>query len=157
MLLSGDHLVIPDCISFTSIPHTTRIFSDFLSYSSEIRKFFPTQPDAEHVAALAISVPRDLERQPRVAVVLEKQNRAWGASEATLINIQRLRAGAYVVVTGQQVGLFGGPLMSLFKIASALALAKQLERSGVDCVPVFWLATEDHDLDEVNQTLLLTH
>jgi len=157
MLLAGDDLVIPDCISFNAIPHTTRIFSDFLSYSPEIRKFFPTPPDAEHVAAFAKSVPRDLDRQSRVADALEKQNRAWGASEGTLRNIQRLREGAFAVVTGQQVGLFGGPLMSLFKIASALALAKQVQQSDVDCVPVFWLATEDHDLEEVNQALFLTH
>ncbi len=148
--------MIPDCISFTSIPHTTRIFTDFLSYSPEIRKFFPTAPDAEHVARAANSVPQDRERQARVANALEKQNRTWGASEATLRNIQRLRDGAFAVVTGQQVGLFGGPLMSLFKIASALALAGQFQKQGVDCVPVFWLATEDHDLDEVNQALLLT-
>jgi bacillithiol biosynthesis cysteine-adding enzyme BshC len=156
-LLSGDDGVIPDCISFNSVPHTTRIFSDFLSYSAAVRKFFPTQPDLEHVAAFAKSVPRDRERQARVADALEKQNRAWGASDATLRNIQRLRDGAYAVVTGQQVGLFGGPLMSLFKAASVLALARQVEQSGVECVPVFWMASEDHDLDEVNQALLLTH
>ena len=149
--------MIPDCISFNSIPHTTRIFSDFLSYSPEIRKFFPTPPDVEHVAAFAKSVPRDRERQARVADALEKQNRAWGASDSTLRNIQRLRDGAFAVVTGQQVGLFGGPLMSLFKAASVLALAGQLQNQGVDCVPVFWMATADHDLDEVNQALLLTH
>ncbi len=157
MLLSGDNRVIPDCISFNSIPHTTRIFTDFLSYSPEVRKFFPTPPDAEHINAFTGSVLRDRERQARVADALEKQNRSWGASEQTLRNIQRLRDGAFAVVTGQQVGLFGGPLMSLFKIASALALAKQVEQSGVECVPVFWLATEDHDLHEVNQALLLTH
>ncbi len=49
--LPGDNLVIPDCIPFSSIPHTTRIFSDFLSYYPEARKFFPIQPDAEHVIA----------------------------------------------------------------------------------------------------------
>ena len=157
MLLAGEALVIPDCISFNSIPHTTRIFSDFLSHSPAIRRFFPTPPDAEHVAAFAKAVPRDRERQSRVAGALEKQNRDWGASQGTLRNIERLREGAFAVVTGQQVGLFGGPLMSLFKIASALALAKQVQQSGVDCVPVFWLATEDHDLDEVNQALLLAH
>jgi bacillithiol biosynthesis cysteine-adding enzyme BshC len=157
MLLAGDDLVIPDCISFNSIPHSTRIFGDFLSYSPEVREFFPTQPDTEHIVAFAKSVPRDLARQARVADALEKQNRAWGASEATLQNIQRLRDGAFAVVTGQQVGLFGGPLMSLFKIVSALALAKQVQQAGIDCVPVFWLATEDHDLDEVNQALFLAH
>ncbi len=157
MLSAGDDLVIPDCISFNCIPHTTRIFSDFLSYAPQIRKFFPTPPDAEHVVAFAKSVPQDRERQSRVADALENQNRAWGASQQTLRNIERLRKGAFAVVTGQQVGLFGGPLMSLLKVASALALAKQVQQSGVDCVPVFWLATEDHDLDEVNQVLFLTH
>jgi len=155
--LSGDRLVIPDCISFNAIPHTTRIFSDFLSYSPDVRKFFPTQPDAAHIAAWAKSVPRDLTRQARVADALVKQNRAWGASEATLRNLRRLRDGAFAVVTGQQVGLFGGPLLSLLKAASVLALAKQVEELGVECVPVFWLATEDHDLAEVNQALLLIH
>ena len=149
--------MIPDCISFGSIPHTTRIFSDFLSYSHEIPRFFPIQPDAAHIAALAKSMPRDLARQARVADALEKQNRAWGASEATLRNIQRLRDGAFAVVTGQQVGLFGGPLMSLFKAASVLALATEVQALGVDCVPVFWMASEDHDLNEVKQSLLLTH
>jgi bacillithiol synthase len=157
LLLSGDDRVIPDCISFNAIPHTTRIFSDFLSYSPAIRKFFPTQPDAEHIAAFAKSVPRDLARQAAVAEALEKQNRSWGASDATLRNIQRLREGAFAVVTGQQVGLFGGPLLALFKVASVIALAKRVEALGVECVPVFWLASEDHDLAEVNQSLLLTH
>ena len=155
--LSGDIGVIPDCISFSAIPHTTHIFSDFLSYSPEIRRFFPTQPDAGHIVAFANSASRDLERQAKVASALERQNRAWGAPEPTLNNIQRLRGGAFAVVTGQQVGLFGGPLLALFKAASVLSLAKQVEALGVQCVPVFWLASEDHDLAEMNQTLLLTH
>jgi len=156
LLFAGEDLVIPDCISFSAIPHTTRIFRDFLSYSPTIRKFFPTQPDLTHIAAFAKSVPRITGREAKVADALERQNRAWGASQATLRNIQRLRDGAFAVVTGQQVGLFGGPLLSLFKAASVLALAKQVEALGVECVPVFWLASEDHDLAEVNQTLLLT-
>jgi len=155
-LLSGDNGVIPDCISFEHVPHSTHIFRDFLSYSTDIRKFFPTPPDVAHIAAFAKSVPRDRERQSRVADILERQNRAWGASDATVRNINRLRDGAFAVVTGQQVGLFGGPLLSLFKAASVLALAKQVEALGVACIPVFWLASEDHDLAEVNQALLLT-
>ncbi len=154
--LSGDKGVIPDCISFEHVPHTTHIFRDFLSYFPAIRKFFPTPPDVAHIAAFAKPVPRDRERQSKVADVLERQNRAWGASDATVRNIHRLRDGAFAVVTGQQVGLFGGPLLSLFKAASVLALAKQVEALGVECVPVFWLASEDHDLAEVNQALLLT-
>jgi len=148
--------VIPDCISFDAIPHTTHIFSDFLSDAPQIRKFYPTPPDAQHIAAFAKSVERDRERQARVADVLERQNRAWAASAQTLRNIERLRNGAFAVVTGQQVGLFGGPLLALLKAASALALAKQVEELGVECVPIFWLASEDHDLAEVNQALLLS-
>jgi bacillithiol synthase len=154
--LSGDDLVIPDCISFNCIPHTTHIFRDHLSYSPEIRKFFPTPPDVPHIAAFANSVSRDPKRLARVADALERQNRSWETSQATLVNIQRLREGTFAVVTGQQVGLFGGPLLSLFKAASVLALAKQVAAHGVECVPVFWLASEDHDLAEVNQALLLT-
>ena len=148
--------MIPDCISFDAIPHTTHIFSDFLSDAPQIRKFYPTPPDAQHIAAFAKSVERDRERQARVADVLERQNRAWAASAQTLRNIERLRNGAFAVVTGQQVGLFGGPLLALLKAASALALAKQVEELGVECVPIFWLASEDHDLAEVNQALLLS-
>ena len=149
--------MIPDCIPFSSIPHTTRLFSDFLNYATEVRKFFPHPPDASQVAAQSAMVPHGTEINVRVADVLEKQNRAWGASEKTLNNIRRLREGAHAVVTGQQVGLFGGPLLSLFKAASVLALAKQVESAGVPCVPIFWMATEDHDLAEVNQALLLTN
>jgi bacillithiol biosynthesis cysteine-adding enzyme BshC len=154
-VLSGDDGVIPDCIPFSAIPHTTKLFSDFLSYSPDVRKFFPNPPDPTRVAARAAVVPHGTKIHAQVADALEKQNRAWGASEQTLINIQRLREGAHAVVTGQQVGLFGGPLLSLFKAASVLALAKQVRSAGVDCVPVFWMASEDHDLAEVNQALLL--
>jgi bacillithiol biosynthesis cysteine-adding enzyme BshC len=55
-----------------------------------------------------------------------------------------------MAVTGQQVGLFGGPLFSLFKALTAVKLAAEATAGGVECVPVFWLATEDHDLEEVN-------
>ncbi len=149
--------MIPDCIPFSSIPHTTKLFSDYLSQSPEIRKFYPHTSDVRHIASLASAVPSGTETHRRVADVLERQNRAWGASDAVLRNIQRLREGAHVVVTGQQVGLFGGPLLAFMKVASALALARQIEVSGVACVPVFWMASEDHDLAEVNQALLLTH
>ena len=142
--------MIPDCISFSAVPHTSRIFRDYLSYSPGVRKFYPTQPDAAHLAAFAKQVTQDRSRQAKVADALERQNRAWGASEATLRNIQRLRDGAFAIVSGQQVGLFGGPLLSLLKASSALALAKQVEALGVPCVPIFWMATEDHDLAEVN-------
>ena len=154
-MLAGDDGVTPDCIPFSAIPHTTRLFSDFLSYSSDLRRFFPNPPDPTRVASRAAVVAHGTKIHRQVADVLQKQNGVWGASEKTLENIRRLRDGAHAVVTGQQVGLFGGPVLSLFKAASVLSLAKQVESAGVNCVPVFWLASEDHDLAEVNQSLLL--
>ncbi len=147
--------MIPDCIPFSSIPHTTKLFSDYLSYAPELRPFYPQAPEAGLVASRAAAVAAGSPIHKEVADALERQNRAWGAGEKTLANIQRLREGAHAAVTGQQVGLFGGPLLSLLKAASVLALAKQVESAGVPCVPVFWMATEDHDLAEVNQALLL--
>jgi bacillithiol biosynthesis cysteine-adding enzyme BshC len=68
-----------------------------------------------------------------------------------LENIGRLKNGAFAAVTGQQVGLFGGPVFSFYKALSAVKLAEEATKAGVDCVPIFWLATQDHDLEEVNQ------
>ena len=149
--------MIPNCIPFSSVPHTSKLFSDYLSQASEIRKFYPHSSDSAHIASLARVVASGTEMHRRVADVLERQNCAWGASDAALRNIQRLRDGAHAIVTGQQVGLFGGPLLAFLKVASALALARRIEASGAPCVPVFWMASEDHDLVEVNQALLLTH
>ncbi len=85
-----------------------------------------------------------------VAAILERQNRAFGCAEPTLANIQRLsEAGTFAVVTGQQVGLFSGPAFTLYKALTTVRLAQSLSTQGIPCVPVFWLATEDHDLEEV--------
>jgi bacillithiol biosynthesis cysteine-adding enzyme BshC len=88
---------------------------------------------------------------------LLRQNQLFGAGPETLANIEKLRAGARAVITGQQVVLFGGPLLTLLKAATAISRAKEAERvSGIPHVPVFWMATEDHDLAEVDQAVLLT-
>ncbi len=101
------------------------------------------------------AVRYDLARRERVATVLERQNKLWGASAATLQNIARLRRGASAVVTGQQVGLFGGPLFSVFKALTTVKLAEQATSGGCESVPVFWLATTDHDLEEIRHVSVL--
>lgn len=71
-------------------------------------------------------------------------------------SIDRLARGAVVVLAGQQPALFGGPLYSTIKIAAAIALAERLTAAGRDAVPVFWNASEDHDLDEANRAYFLS-
>jgi bacillithiol synthase len=87
-----------------------------------------------------------------LAEALLAQASESGGSAAAIANIELLREGAAAVVTGQQVGLFGGPLLTLLKAATAIRKAKDAtEVSGRPHVPIFWLASEDHDLAEVDQ------
>ena len=145
-----------ECLPFTLIPHTTPLFTDLLYNYPKVSQFFPHSPDLAQWAKEAAGLIRyDSSRRQKVAAILERQNRSWGASAETLKNIERLRTGATCVVTGQQVGLFGGPLFSIFKALGAIRLAEKATELGVDCVPMFWLATEDHDLAEINHTTLL--
>jgi len=153
--LRGELSVKVECLPFSRIPHTTRLFLDFLSYSPQIQSFYPRSPSLAEWAQQETSDRRyDAVHRQRVSDALERQNRTWNASPKTLDNITRLRAGASAVVTGQQVGLFGGPLFSILKALSAVKLAVEATAAGVDSVPIFWLATTDHDLAEVNHTLL---
>ena len=145
-----------ECLPFTHIPHTTPLFSDLLYHYPKVRQFYPRSPDlAQWAKQEAHGIRHDPGRRQKVAAILERQNRAWGASPETLRNLERLRAGAASIVTGQQVGLFGGPLFAIFKALGAIRLAAQASELGVECVPVFWLATEDHDLAEINHATLL--
>ena len=144
-----------ECLSFSQIPHSTPLFTDFLSYSPNVQKFYPHSPFFNQwFKEEASQINYDSKRRPGVSSILKRQNQHWGASEKTLANIDRLRAGALAVVTGQQVGLFGGPVFAIYKALTAVKLADQATRAGIDCVPIFWLATEDHDLAEVNQVAI---
>jgi bacillithiol biosynthesis cysteine-adding enzyme BshC len=144
------------CYPFRQIPHTTQLFTDFLSWSPSIQPFYARSPHfSEWVKDETAAVSYDSARRARVADILERQNRAWDASPQTLDNIARLRGGASALVTGQQVGLFGGPLFSVFKALSTVKLAQEATAAGSDCVPVFWLATTDHDLDEISHVSIL--
>src|ERR1700728_2621754 len=86
--------------------------------------------------------------------LLEQQNRSFGAADPVFQNIERLRNGAGAVVTGQQVTLFGGPLFTILKAATAIRKAQDASIAGRPHVPIFWLATEDHDLAEANHVSL---
>jgi bacillithiol synthase len=142
------------CLPFSQIPHTTHLFTDFLSYSAQVRQFYPRSPYfaewMKEEATMLRGADYSTERRARVAAILQRQNQSWNASPQTIANLERLRHGASAVVTGQQVGLFGGPMFAIYKALTAVKLAEEATAAGVDAVPVFWLATYDHDLAEVN-------
>src|SRR5271170_5847498 len=149
--MSGEPAVKAQCLPFTQIPHTTRLFTDLLAYSPSVQPFYPHSPHfSEWFKAQASALQYDSLRRERVSTILERQNKAWGASPRTLANLSRLRAGAAAIVTGQQVGLFGGPMFAVYKALTAVKLAEESTNAGVDAVPIFLPATSDHDLAEVN-------
>jgi bacillithiol synthase len=140
-----------ECLPFSSIPHTTRLFQDYLHNFDRVKQFY-ARPPLRHDwwADETRKIEYPAERRQAVASILERQNRAFGAGETTMVNIERLRDGAAAVVTGQQVGLFGGPTFCVLKALTAVMTA---EKAGA--VPMFWLATEDHDLEEINTVNLV--
>src|SRR5579859_657966 len=149
--VSGELLVKAQCLPFSQVPHTTRLFAEFLAYTPQVQPFYPRSPlFTEWLKAEAKNISYDPTRRERVAAILERQNKSWNVSEKTLANLERLRKGALAIVTGQQVGLFGGPMFAIYKALTAVKLAEEATAAGVDAVPVFWLATYDHDLAEVN-------
>jgi bacillithiol biosynthesis cysteine-adding enzyme BshC len=153
--LSGEPAVKAQCLPFTQIPHSTRLFTDFLAYSPSVRPFYPHSPHfSEWSRAESSALQYDSAHRERVSKILERQNKSWDASPQTLDNLKRLRHGAAAIVTGQQVGLFGGPTFAIYKALTAVKLAEEATAAGIDSVPVFWLATSDHDLTEVNHVAL---
>jgi bacillithiol biosynthesis cysteine-adding enzyme BshC len=149
--MSREPPVKAHCLPFSQIPHTTHLFTDFLAYSPQVQPFYPHSPHfPEWLKEEASALQYDSTRRDRVSAILERQNRSWDASPQTLANLDRLRKGAAAVVTGQQVGLFGGPMFAIYKALTAVKLAEEATQAGVNAVPIFWLATSDHDLAEVN-------
>jgi len=142
--------VYAECLPFTDVPHVSRLFADFLYNFDRVAPFFSAPPRlAEWPVAQLQRPDYDADRRRAVADVLLRQNQAWNASPAALAAINRFRQGAHAVVTGQQVGLFGGPAYTLYKAVSAIKVAAELNGRGVSAVPIFWLASEDHDFEEV--------
>jgi bacillithiol biosynthesis cysteine-adding enzyme BshC len=137
------------CIRQTELPNVTQLFADYLYHPDRVAKFYsfsPLDPDAYARAAAQIQFPD--ERRRALVAALRRHN-----GDHPLLD-KLAQPGTVVVVTGQQVGLFSGPAYSVYKALTAIALAARLTERGIPAVPIFWLATEDHDFAEVNQAWL---
>jgi len=138
------------CLAAHELPHTTELYAAFLGDFPRTKKFYAHSPDVSGARAAAAEVRLAPRIRQGVCDGLREQNAAFGARPDVARNIDRLAGGAVAVVTGQQVGLFGGPAYSFYKALTAIAVAEELSQGGTEAVPVFWLASEDHDLAEVN-------
>jgi len=140
-----------DCraLAFRQLPHQPKLFLSYVDHFEKVKAFYAHPPTIEAVTRLAKRIDYPAERRAEVARILKGQNAQLGAGELTQAHLQRLENGALAVVSGQQVGLFGGPAYSIYKALTAVQIAEELTRGGIEAVAVFWMATEDHDLEEV--------
>jgi len=140
-----------------TLPFRPGTFFDAWTRSPE--RFSELLPDPFAAGAYArMGTPRPPDAARAAAArVIATTNRAWGADPAALGSAERLRSReTLAVVTGQQPGLFGGPLYSLIKAMSTVAAARALEtRTGQPVVPVFWIEGDDHDFEEIRNAWLL--
>src|SRR5579863_5791811 len=132
------------CVRHTEIPGTTKLFADLIYHFDRVQDLYPYRPN--HIETLVAASRFQYPDARRAALVkaLTPLNQG-NPSLATLA-----QPSTVAIVTGQQVGLFSGPAYTVYKALTAIKAARELTERGVPAVPVFWLATEDHDFAEVD-------
>lgn len=142
--------------SFDQLPFS-KLFKTYVHNFDALSDFFEVNPfDTEAVKEKAQQLEFKGDRK-QVGSFLQEFNASFDIDEAAQKNIERLKSdNALVVVTGQQLGVLGGPLYTIFKTISTIHQAKKLERTlHRPVIPVFWLADEDHDYDEVRKLTVI--
>ncbi len=133
-----------ECHSISVVPGLHRIFLDYCQGEPAVSSWYGGAP--QNRGWFRTQHKQSPVHREQLAALLALQN----PSPSHAANIERLRQGASAVVTGQQVGILGGPSYVPYKASTAIALAKQASDAGHAHVPIFWLASEDHDFPEVN-------
>jgi bacillithiol biosynthesis cysteine-adding enzyme BshC len=155
---NGSVILRTESIPFSDIPGQSALFTQYQSDPLSLKHFYPSAV-ASHTQ-ISERIPEVLSEysvdRQAVCDALTEVNRAISAGAKTFENIDMLRNPECVaVVTGQQVGLFTGPLYTIYKALSAVRTAECLRGRGFKAVPVFWAATEDHDFEEVSRSFVL--
>ena len=140
-------MLTAECHPITVVPGLHRLFLEYCSGAAAARAYYASGFWNENWRERP-AVPAHWSELVRL---LGEQNAA--PSPAAAAALEALSNGAGVVVTGQQVGLFGGPLFTPFKAATALARAREATAAGRPHAAIFWLATEDHDFEEINHVV----
>jgi bacillithiol biosynthesis cysteine-adding enzyme BshC len=147
-------------LDLQQLPGTSLLVRDYVRAFTRLSAFFAGDPHAPG-SYQEQARQRDARayRRSELRDVLLAQNEAWSVPPIVQQRIKELsEPQALAVVTGQQTGLFGGPLFTLYKALTVVQLAARLRRElGRPVIPVFWMASEDHDIAEADHVQLLDH
>ncbi|HEY3825980.1 MAG TPA: bacillithiol biosynthesis cysteine-adding enzyme BshC [Bryobacteraceae bacterium] len=132
------------CVRHTELPGTSGLFADLIYHFDRVQDFYPHRPN--DIEALLAASKFDFPDDRRAAIVRALTPLNQGNPSLDLLG----QTGTVAIVTGQQVGLFSGPAYTVYKALTAIKAARELAERGVPAVPIFWLATEDHDFAEVD-------
>ena len=144
-----------DCISFRDTAYVSKLICDYVENRSELQPLYHRFPTLENFKAQLEAKQSEFNTEKRSVLVaaLSHQYRELSPSKMASNAIQSLADNnTFTVTTGHQLNLLGGPLYFLYKIITTINLAKELQQKYPKnkFVPVFWMASEDHDFDEIN-------
>jgi len=144
-----------DCIRYQNSGYFSSLIVDYLDQKSSLNSLYNRFPTIENFEAQITEKASNYNQENRKLLVaaLQKQYQNSTISEATQNNILALeKANTFTVTTGHQLNLFSGPLYFLYKIISTINLASELKTRypKSNFVPIYWMATEDHDFEEIN-------
>jgi len=143
-------------IPFSSIPRHSALFLKYLRRDSDALRFYSQTVTLESLEKAAGEIAATPFPRKEMAAILRRQNESFGADEAVFRSIDALEKNDSVaIVTGQQTGLFIGPLYTIYKALTAVSLAAELKRRGTNAVPVFWMEADDHDFQEATRCAVL--
>ena len=153
--VSSNQVFEQTVIPFKEIPNQSPLFLDFLDDARSPSKFYPEQKTSLLDFSETVLKNYRTDRN-ELCDALAEINGSFGAGEKTLQNIKLLRdADCTAIVTGQQAGLFSGSVYTVYKALSAVKFAETLKKENLKTVPVFWIAEEDHDFEEIKKTYFL--
>ncbi|GEL04233.1 bacillithiol biosynthesis cysteine-adding enzyme BshC [Rummeliibacillus sp. G93] len=135
------------------IPITNPLLKDYTEEKSSILPFFHYANRDDSFSKRLEDIQNHPVRRQQLAAIVRDYMKPFGVSEKAEEHLKELEDQAVVVIGGQQAGLLTGPMYSVHKALSVILLAKEQRRKlGLPVVPVFWIAGEDHDIDEINHT-----
>ncbi len=147
-----------DCLDYRLLPGQNPLFGRFLYQFPSVQEWYGEEIGPDELNARAKAILASGREYPRreLAELLRAFNQKVGSGTASMRAIEDLaKPDSVAIVTGQQVGLFGGPALSVYKAVTAVQLARLLRNQGFRAVPVFWLASDDSDFDEARSTAFL--